>query len=242
VRRRYIDITLSQLRPSYFFDLQQYNRVLYQRNMLLKEIGAGRTSSSTLDVWTHHLIKIGSKIIKRRQDFLYELGKKARERHQKLTNCAEDLKLSYQPSFEIHEESQLKDIEEIFQRELKKAEKRELQKCSTQLGPQRDDFDIHLNGLNTKQFGSQGQQRTSVLSLKLAEIDIIFEEKQDYPILLLDDVLSELDENRQEYLYENIGEVQTLITGTDVKKFANRNKNTSFFRIVAGQCLQNNNK
>ncbi len=236
-RRRFLDMTISQLKPTYFYDLQQYARILFQRNVLLKEINAGKGMEDTLEIWNQHLVKTGSRIMKARMHFIEKLGIKAHDRHLKLTNNAEDLKIAYDPSFPVGNEINIENniIEEKFLKELERQSKKEIIKCVTLVGPQRDDYDIVLNGMSTKQYGSQGQQRTSVLSIKLAEIDIMREERGEYPVLLLDDVMSELDGNRRKYLFDNIGEIQTFITCTDKGNFASIEKTARFFNIVEGK-------
>jgi DNA replication and repair protein RecF len=236
-RRRFLDITLSQLKPAYFFDLQQYSRVLFQRNSLLKEIENKKELMATIDVWNHHLIKTGSKIMLARRKFLEKLNKKASARHERLTNGLERLSIGYLPSFSIEEEDGIEKIEERFGHALNQAVSRELAKGTTLYGPQRDDYDIVLNGMSTKIYGSQGQQRTSVLSIKLAEIDIMKEETGESPVLLLDDVLSELDSSRQEYLFENIESIQTFITCTDRSFFRKTGVKAKFINIVDGKVI-----
>lgn len=236
-RRRFLDITLSQLKPSYYFDLQQYARILFQRNSLLKEMVNKKELMSTIDIWNHHLIKTGSKIMSARREFIEKLHNKASFRHDRLTRGAEQLSIGYMPSFGIEKEDGIETIEKKFEYALKKAASREAFKGSTLYGPQRDDYDIVLNGMSTKIYGSQGQQRTSVLSLKLAEIDIMREETGEFPVLLLDDVLSELDNSRQEYLFENIESIQTFITCTDRSFFKRTGVNARFINIVSGKAV-----
>lgn len=236
-RRRFLNMTLSQLKPSYFHDLQQYAKILLQRNMLLKEITTKRELLETLDVWNHHLVKTGSRIIKARDEFIKKLNTKARERHNKLTKNMELLKIEYVPSFNMEKADELREIEEIFGKNLEAAANKELYKCTTIYGPHRDDYDIILNGMSTKSYGSQGQQRTSVLSIKLSEIDIMKEETGEYPVLLLDDVLSELDNKRQEYLFENIEDIQTFITCTDKSFYKKSGVKERFFYISNGEAF-----
>lgn len=236
-RRRFLDITLSQLKPSYYFDLQQYARILFQRNSLLKEISNKKELMATLDVWNHHLIKTGSKIMRDRREFISKLNNKASLRHEKLTRGEEELSIGYLPSFSIEKEDGLEELEKRFERVLNQAITREVLKGTTLYGPQRDDYDIILNSMSTKIYGSQGQQRTSVLSIKLAEIDIMKEETEEYPVLLLDDVLSELDNSRQEYLFENIEKIQTFITCTDRSFFKRTEVQAKFINIVAGKIV-----
>lgn len=233
-RRRFADITLSQLKPSYFYDLQQYAKILYQRNTLLKNITYKRELEDTLDVWDRHLVKTGAKIMKERSNFVIKLDALAKIRHNRLTNNEENLSLKYNPSFEYINGKDDINIENNFMKILEKSRGREIQKGTTTVGPHRDDIDIILNGESTKIYGSQGQQRTSVLSMKLAEIDLMKEESGDYPVLLLDDVLSELDDRRKEYLLDSIEKVQTFITCTDRRFFQRSTEATEFFYVEGG--------
>lgn len=233
-RRRFLDITLSQLRPSYFHDLQQYAKILLQRNMLLKEMVNRKELYDTLEIWNNHIVKTGSRIIKARNEFIKRMDKTACERHKQLSNGEEKLEVRYVPSFNFRITNDIAEIESEYRKALEASIKREMFKCSTLLGPHRDDYDIMLNGMSTKIYGSQGQQRTAVLSMKLSEIDIMKEDTGDYPVLLLDDVLSELDNNRQEYLFENIGSIQTFITCTDKAFFRKNDSSARFYRIIKG--------
>lgn len=234
-RRRFLDITLSQLKPSYFYDLQQYSKILAQRNMLLREISIKKELIVTLDVWNHHLVKTGSRIMRARKEFIERMDKNAAERHSRLTNGSENLKITYVPSIESQNMYDIKEIENAFQKKLEASTSSEIKKCTTLHGPQRDDYDIILNGMSTKQYGSQGQQRTSVLSMKLSEIDIMKEDTGENPVLLLDDVLSELDAKRQEYLFKNIDGIQTFITCTDRNLFGKEKKEAKYLNIINGK-------
>lgn len=233
-RRRFIDITLSQLRPAYFYDLQKYSRILFQRNTLLKKISFQRNLEETLEVWNRHLIKTGAKIVKTRIDFIGRLNVLAGARHDKLTNSEEKLELLYDPSFEIPPGCTEAEIQELFYKSLERCREIELRKGTTAIGPHRDDMQIVLNGESTKIYGSQGQQRTSVLSMKLAEIDLMHEESGEFPVLLLDDVLSELDDRRKEFLLNSIGGLQTFITCTDRNFFNQGNDKAAFFYVEGG--------
>jgi DNA replication and repair protein RecF len=237
-RRRFIDITLSQLRPSYFYDLQQYAKILFQRNSLLKRITVQRSLEDTLEVWNKHLVKTGSRIMKVRRKFIGDLCGFASARHDKLTNNEEKLILEYSPSFEISNTCSDEEIEKKFFGTLEKNKDNEIRRGTTIVGPHRDDIDIILNGESTKVYGSQGQQRTSVLSMKLAEIDLMKEESGDFPVLLLDDVLSELDDRRKEFLLESISGLQTFITCTDLNFYKGENSVASVFHIDNGSILK----
>jgi len=226
-RRRFIDITLCQLRPAYFYDLQQYIKVLHQRNSLLKSIQQNNSSQDTLEVWDNNLIKIGSKIIKARQEFVDKLNLIILQKHYGLTDNAEKLFIRYQPTFDIYGGEDIRTIrieaiEQMFRNRLESVHRQEIIRAVTLVGPQRDDYEIMLNDANIKIYGSQGQQRTAVLSIKLSEIEIMKETTGESPILLLDDVLSELDKKRQEYLLKNLGNIQTFITSTDKKLISNK--------------------
>ena len=234
-RRRFIDITVSQIKPAYFYDLQEYAKILMQRNALLKEIQKDRGLIDTLDVWDRKISQVASKIMKTRDEFITVLSEKTSIMHKKLTNGKEELNIKYSPSNKIKTKNTTKEIEEELERELKKNRNMELKRCITLIGPHRDEYEIILNGMNLKIYGSQGQQRTSVLSIKLSEIEIIKEEIGEYPVLLLDDVLSELDENRKKYLYMNLGEMQTFITCTK-KDFFERENNgdNKYIKVING--------
>ncbi len=233
-RRRFVDIALSQLRPSYFFDLQQYAKILMQRNNLLKSISMNQDLAGTLEVWDHHLARTGARIMKARREFIKRLGEAAAVRHEKLTDREEKLKIVYDPSFNIGDTDDAGEIEAAFRQCIRRNREKELQKGTTMAGPQRDDIDIRLNGESTRIYASQGQQRTSVLSMKLAEIDIMKEETGEYPVLLLDDVLSELDDRRKEYLLDSIEGIQTLITSTEKRFFNRDSERCAFFYVENG--------
>ena len=235
-RRRFIDITISQLKPTYFYDLQQYSKILFQRNMLLKEIRKRKQLIDTLDIWNKNLVKTGSQIIKVRSEFVKKLNTNAEENHYKLTNGSERLNIKYVPSISISCSPEIEEIEKEFLKSIENNISSELIKCTTLTGPQRDDCDIMLNEMNIKYFGSQGQQRTAILSMKLSEIDIMREDTGEYPVLLLDDVMSELDNKRQEYLYENIANMQVFITCTDNSFFDEKaGQESKFFKVINGQ-------
>jgi len=241
-RRRFIDITMSQLKPSYFFDLQQYARILAQRNNLLKEIEKNKSLTGTLDIWDENLVKTGSRIIKKRHEFLSKLKNLAKEKHLSLTDGSEVLDIKYVPSFSIKDLEEEKEIESAFLNMLERGRQKEILKGITLYGPHRDDYQLILNGKNIRMFGSQGQQRTAVLSVKLSELDIMKEETGEYPILLLDDVMSELDRDRQKYLFKYLKGIQIFITCTDKDIFQGMLENgCSFFNVRNGSITVNNN-
>ncbi len=215
-RRRFIDIALSQLRPAYFYDLQQYIKVLTQRNNLLKEMELKKSLVDTLEVWNQSIADMGSRIIKARKEFVGILSKRAEENHLKITNGQERLSIQYVPSISgIEDYGDLNSIRKAFKRNLQSVMRREILKKTTLVGPQRDEYEYLVNQQSLKNYGSQGQQRTAVLSVKLSEIDIIKDEIGESPVLLLDDVMSELDNKRQEYLFKNLMGIQVFITCTE---------------------------
>jgi len=236
-RRRFMDITISQLRPSYFYDLQQYAKIISQRNMLLKEVQNKKSLLDTLEIWDNNIIKTGARIVWTRRNFINKLNIIAEEKHKRITNRTENLGLKYICSFNIDDCKSLEDVEKSFEKALEKVHVMELTKCTTLIGPQRDDCEILLNDMSIKLYGSQGQQRSAVLSMKLSEIEIMKEETGETPVLLLDDVMSELDSSRQEYLFDSIEGIQTFITCTEGNFFDEKlsGKNAKFFRVQSGE-------
>ncbi len=210
-RRRFIDLELSQLDKLYLNDLSNYNRIVNQRNKLLKDMYDRKDLLDTLDIWDMQLVNYGNRIVERRKLFIDQMNQIIGEVHEKLTGGREHLKIFYEPS--------LKD--ESFEYALMKNRERDIRMKSTSVGPHRDDICFMCGDLDIRKFGSQGQQRTAALSLKLSEIELVRKEIKDTPILLLDDVLSELDKNRQNYLLDSIRDVQTLITCTGLDDFVN---------------------
>ncbi len=215
-RRRFLDMELCQLSPIYYYDLQQYYRILKQRNNLLREIQKKSALQETLFVWDEQLIDYGERIMTARMAFLQRLDKIAAEKLSALTGGVDALKIRYKPNCDPGH------MAERFQRNLQ----RDIHLGSTNLGPHKDDILFTIDGKEVKSFGSQGQQRTTALAARLAEVDLIREETGEEPVLLLDDVLSELDERRQRFLLESIDGLQTFLTCTGiedaVKKYISR--------------------
>ena len=229
-RRRFIDLELAQLDKLYLSDLSNYNRIVNQRNKLLKDVYDKKDLLDTLDIWDLQLINYGNKIINRRNEFISQLNEIIEKVHYKLTGNKENIKVYYEPSI-----GKLS-LEEAI---LKNREK-DIKFKSTSVGPHRDDICIMVNGIDIRKFGSQGQQRTAALSLKLAEIELVKKIIGDKPILLLDDVLSELDKNRQNYLLDSISDIQTLITCTGVDDFVNnRFSINKILRVEKGTVMEN---
>ena len=210
-RRRFIDLELAQLDKVYLNDLSNYNRIINQRNKLLKDCYNQKELLDTLDIWDIQLVHYGQKIIDRRNKFIIQLNEIIEKVHKQLTGNKESIKIEYEPSI-----GHLS-----LEESLKKNREKDIKFKSTSVGPHRDDICIMVNEIDIRKFGSQGQQRTAALSLKLAEIELVKIITGDTPILLLDDVLSELDKNRQNYLLDSIKEIQTLITCTGLDDFVN---------------------
>ncbi|MCR4813518.1 MAG: DNA replication/repair protein RecF [Lachnospiraceae bacterium] len=210
-RRQFVDMELCQLDSFYTYNLTNYNKIINQRNTLLKDIYFNPTLKETLNIWDNQMISYGSKIIERRNGFISQLNEIIYDIHKKLSGGTEEIKIIYDPNTSI----------EDYESNLMKSKDRDLKSKITSTGPHRDDFIFEVNGVDIRKFGSQGQQRTAALSLKLAEIELIKNVTKDVPILLLDDVLSELDSNRQKFLLDTIGNVQTIITCTGLDEFVN---------------------
>ncbi len=206
-RRRFLDMELSQTHPAYFFLLQQYMRALRQRNILLKSIREHPEMKATLPVWNEQLASLGSKLMRYREAFCARLSRLASQNHREISGGREDLLVSYRPDCPAFDQDELLKILESTQAE-------DLRRMTTTRGAHRDEMALTLDGREIRAFGSQGQQRTAALAIKLSELDLIREETGEWPILMLDDVMSELDERRQTYLLERILPVQTLVTAT----------------------------
>ena len=229
-RRRFIDLELAQLDKVYLNDLSNYNRIINQRNKLLKNVYDRKDLMDTLDIWDLQLINYGNKIIDRRNKFISQLNEIVEEIHNKLTGGKENLKLIYEPGVK----------KESFEDALLKSRERDIKMKVTCVGPHRDDICFMCGNMDIRKFGSQGQQRTAALSLKLAEIELVKKEINDTPILLLDDVLSELDKHRQNYLLDSINNIQTLITCTGVDDFVNKRFHVNkMFYVEKGRVTMN---
>ena len=225
LRRHFIDMELCQLKGVYLHDLSSYNKAVNQTNSLLKQIANDRTLADTLDVWDQQLVRYGKGLIGERKKFIEFLGQLAAPIHARISGGREELKLMYAPSVS----------EEEFEQKLFLLRDSDLRTKSTSAGPHRDDMIFQINGTDVRKFGSQGQQRTAALSLKLAEIELMKRQTGDKPVLLLDDVLSELDSRRQKDLLDSISDVQTIITCTGIDEFLERNVDIgSMHRVVNG--------
>lgn len=230
-RRRFLDLELCQVDKIYLSNLGNYNKVLIQRNNLLKQIGSNRNLLDTLNIWDEKLLEYGQKIIESRHEFVLRLNEIVGEIHKRLTGGKEELTLQYEPNVKVLD----------FESKLKKSLEKDLSLKMTNIGPHRDDLSFLLGDIDIRKFGSQGQQRTAALSCKLAEIDLVKSIIKENPILLLDDVLSELDRQRQNYLLNNIGNLQTIITCTGLEEFINhRFAYDKIFNVVEGNVVGEN--
>lgn len=228
-RRRFLDFELCQLDRIYLADLTNYNKILAQRNKLLKDMIYRPSLSDTLPVWDMQLIETGKKIIRRRKQFVDELREIVSDIHYRISGGKEELFLKYEPNID--------DI--FFEDELSRAKEKDKKLCQTSVGPHRDDLLFSIGDVDIRKYGSQGQQRTSALSLKLSEIELVRKSISDTPVLLLDDVLSELDSSRQNYLLNNISDTQTIITCTGLDEFVrNRFTVNRVFEVIAGHVYE----
>ncbi len=214
-RRRFLDMAISQLRPSYYYTLQQYNNALKQRNALLKDSEA--MDFDALACWDEQLSVLGAAIILSRAELVERLGLIAAEQHETLSDGAEALLVEYEPNVAPQASN---DLVKTLRLALADTAERDMYRGSTSVGPHRDDIKLLINRTDVRIYGSQGQQRTTVLSLKLAQLEILREEKDDSPVLLLDDVFSELDRNRQKMLLIAAQDCQTFLTCTHLEEVA----------------------
>lgn len=208
-RRRFMDLELCQISRLYYQNLVSYNKVLNQRNNLLKQINFNRSLMDTIDVWNMQLVDYGSRIIKERKNFIDMMNDIIGDIHSRLTSGKEKLEIVYDSNVTVEE----------FEKNLQDKMDIDLRYASTQVGPHRDDISFLINGIDARKYGSQGQQRTVALSLKMAEIKLVKKIINDNPVLLLDDVMSELDTDRRNSLIEEIRDIQTIITCTGYDEF-----------------------
>lgn len=229
LRRRYIDVTISQVDNQYFRTLARYNKVVLQRNHLLRHIRDRHTRPDQLEFWDEEMIKSGSSLVVQRRKAVEELNELAEEYHRHLTGTSERMHVLYRPSVDLERFGEgvidlMTDpqatVERAFREQLHHLRGRELMQGVSLVGPHRDDMVFLIDGMNVNLFGSRGQQRTVSLSLKLAESDYLCRHAGEEPILLLDDVLSELDEARRNFLAQTVRNgQQVILTGTDLHAF-----------------------
>lgn len=230
-RRRFIDMEISQTSPAYYYALQRYNRALNQRNHLLRDALVTPSLRDMLDAWDEQLCASGAFIMDRRRDFIARLSRFAGENHREITGGKERLECRYCPSAPLEQTGEA--LERALRGALASAREQDLRRCVTSVGPHRDDLLLTLEGMDVRAYGSQGQQRTSALSLKLAELTLMKEATGEWPVLLLDDVMSELDPGRRRQLLSRLKGVQTLVTCTDLSDLAEADVGAAW-RVQAG--------
>ena len=219
-RRSFIDLSIAQIKPSYVNALNKYNSVLSQRNALLKSLSMGYGDENTLDIWDEQLAKTGSYISVLRYTFCITLNNYTKQLYNSITNGKENLDLYYQSTIfdDLNGRTDYEnDLFEEYLKKLKELTATDIKLGFTTAGVHRDDVGAYINGLSVREFGSQGQARSAALTMKLAHAKILKAENGEYPVMLLDDVLSELDPVRQQFILNNIDDMQVIITCCDSK-------------------------
>ena len=237
VRRRFLDMEIGQISPVYLHDLLTFQKVLKQRNAILRDNrGNLKFKDVMFDVYTEQYIQVAIQIIRKRFYFMELLQKWAEPIHKGISRGMESLEISYGTLKGLDSGQTQKEMELVLEQRLLEMRSRELERGLTLIGPHRDDLHFFVNGYDIQTFGSQGQQRTTALSLKLAEIELVKQEVGEPPILLLDDVLSELDDYRQSHLLNTIqGQVQTFVTTTNITGIDHETiRQAQIFEVTAG--------
>ena len=230
VRRKFIDMELCQLNPKYYYNLVQYNKVLNERNSILRNRNINK---DILDVYDMQLVEFGYNIIIDRLEYIEKLNKYSAKIHSDITSGKERIEFKY-----ISTIKDLENIRENFYSLLEKNRVRDCERGITSVGPHRDDFNVLINDIDTKSYGSQGQQRTAILTIKFSSLKIIKELTGEYPVLLLDDVLSELDFSRKRYVLSTIGDIQTIITCTGIEDlYEYLDDKSKVFKVKDGEIL-----
>ena len=230
VRRKFIDMELCQLNPKYYYNLVQYNKVLNERNSILRNRNINK---DILEVYDMQLVEFGYNIIIDRLEYIQKLNKYSAKIHSEITSGKEKIEFKY-----ISTIKDLENIKENFYSLLEKNRVRDCERGITSVGPHRDDFTVLINDIDTKSYGSQGQQRTAVLTIKFSSLKIIKELTGEHPVLLLDDVLSELDFSRKRYILSTIGDIQTIITCTGIEDlYEYLDDKSKVFKVKDGEIL-----
>jgi len=242
LRRRYLDITISQVNPFYLRSLQRYSRIVLQRNSLLRRLQEGGGRADQLGFWDHELAREAALIFATRAAAITWLATRASEAHARLSGRGEELAIAYQPQLPPGVEATAlelapNELREQFLTALGPAQRREIAAGVSLFGPHRDDVQFSVNGVSAVSFGSRAQQRTAALALRLAETGYIEAEAGDKPVLLLDDILSELDEHRRQSVLETLGGVdQLLVTATEIDRIASGSlASARRYRITGGE-------
>ncbi len=234
-RRHFLDGEISQASPSYYRELLQYNRILVQRNTLLKRIRERKAKAELLEAWDCQLSESAAKISAKRQESVKKLNMLANLMQRRISGHQENLSVHYEIRG-MEKEDMTESLGVWYNEKLRDSREMDIARGSTGIGPHHDDLILEVNGVNLRSFGSQGQQRTGVLALKLAELEFLRSETGEYPVLLLDDVMSELDEHRRRQLLEFIGRerIQTFVTATEEAYFPGRALGI-FYDVEAGR-------
>ncbi|MBN1135198.1 MAG: DNA replication/repair protein RecF, partial [Anaerolineae bacterium] len=219
LRRRYLDVMLCQIDPHYCRTLAGYNQIVTQRNALLRDLGERGGDPGQLAFWNERLVEHGAHLIARRREAIAALDKLAQVIHGQLTDGLERLHLRYAPSVDLQQALAVAEIQAVYQAQLQSLRQRETAAGMTLAGPHRDEMRFVIDDIDAGVYGSRGQQRTAVLALKLAEVELMHSETGDYPVLLLDDMLSELDTRRRRFMLRQVddGQQQAIITTTDLQ-------------------------
>ena len=237
-RRKFLDTSICQITPRYIGMIGQYQRILLQRNTLLKDISYASALLDTLDIWDEKLSALGGVIIRMRMEYTRRLQKEAEDIYKGISMERESFSLDYRPfELPVQEGQTQREISSLLLEKMMQNRSEDLRSGSTGIGPHRDDLEISINGRSVRSFGSQGQQRSSVLALKLAESRCIGDFLGERPVILLDDVMSELDQNRREYLLNHLTGSQIFITCCD-KGYFSRLEGGRVFRMEHGQLEQ----
>ena len=223
-RRKFLNMLIIQLRPRYLFNLNDYNKTLEQRNNYLRQIKYENKPKNMIDIWNEKLANHAQIIYEYRREFVDKILKKIVDIHKNITNNSEEIKINYISDFKNKEE---------YIRKLNEKLNKDIERGYTSTGIHKDDFEVYINGKNINLYGSQGQFRTAILSLKLSELYVIYDEIGEYPILLLDDFMSELDEKRRKKFVENITDAQVILTGTH--KLILENFDYNIYNVKDGQ-------
>ncbi|HCX65909.1 MAG TPA: DNA replication/repair protein RecF [Eubacteriaceae bacterium] len=238
VRRKFIDKGLFHVKPIHAKVIKEYQRTLRQRNELLKQIQSDSSLRYTIDIWDEKLVELGKSLIINRMKFLHELNKKSKVIHRELSDGREDLTLFYISNL-IKDQEAIKQLDEVFRKALNEQFDNDIKKGYTSIGPHLDDIKVSINNLDSKRYASQGQRRTCALSLKLSQIEILKEQTGENPIILLDDVMSELDSIRQRKIVEFFKDNQVVITCTDIEHLCPEQwEQKSIFTIQQGNVIK----
>lgn len=234
-RRRFINIDISQIKPKYKYLLKNYKKVLNQRNSIIKNLQKNQ-NRQVLDIWDDYIVSIGTELIYYRKKYIEDLNRYASHIYSKISNGSEFFDLKYKCNIGNIDDLNKDEIRTLLKEKLNDSFESDIYRKCTLVGPHKDDIIFKINNKDFKYFGSQGQQRSAVLALKLAEIEIVEDEIGEYPILLLDDVLSELDNKRKKFLMDYIVDIQTIITSTDDKDLRElvKNRDKDVFYIKNG--------